>query len=337
VVLNEAAYSLRAVGRLIEALEPLQAALTMSVNMQAWTMAAAISGNLSQLNLSLGETATAIHDAERGVEFADRSGMPRQQVSKRMTLADARHQAGQRVEALAGAREAEGRQAKGEPQYPMLYSFRGFKYCDLLLSLAEGAAWVGIVSELPQENDIGAALESCRSVRDRARQTLEWIVRYNTPLDVALDHLTIGRTMLYEWILESELAESSDAGFHIAVAVENLRRAGQQDDLPAGLLTRAWWRALTGSLSGPDSAQADLDEAWEIAERGPMRLFLADIHLYRARLFHAVRPYPWSTDADGNPRGPKDDLAAARALIERCGYWRRKGELEDAEQAAETW
>jgi len=44
-----------------------------------------------------------------------------------------------------------------------------------------------------------------------------------------------------------------------------------------GLFTRAWLRAVQG--------QPDLDEAWEIAERGPMPWFLADIHLSRARLF----------------------------------------------------
>jgi hypothetical protein len=79
-----------------------------------------------------------------------------------------------------------------------------------------------------------------------------------------------------------------------------------------------------------------LDEAWEIAERGPMRLHMADIHLHRARLFHAVKPYPWAGDGK-DKRGPKDDLAATRALIEKCGYWRRKEELEDAEEAAKTW
>jgi hypothetical protein len=79
-----------------------------------------------------------------------------------------------------------------------------------------------------------------------------------------------------------------------------------------------------------------LDEARQIAERGPMRLHLADIHLHRARLFHATSPYPWNKGPDGKPRGPKDDLAAARALIEQCGYWRRKEELEDAEAAAQT-
>ena len=68
------------------------------------------------------------------------------------------------------------------------------------------------------------------------------------------------------------------------------------------------------------AARADLDEAWQIAERGPMRLHMADIHLHRARLFR-----------------DKSELAKARAIIEACGYWRRKEELEDAEEAASTW
>ncbi len=68
-----------------------------------------------------------------------------------------------------------------------------------------------------------------------------------------------------------------------------LRRAGRIDFLPCGLLSRAWLRSLTGVRIGPDSAQADLDEAWEVAERGPMPLFLADIHLHRARLFGGLR------------------------------------------------
>ena len=83
----------------------------------------------------------------------------------------------------------------------------------------------------------------------------------------------------------------------------------------------------------PQSAQSDLDEAWDIAARGPMRLFMADIHLYRARLFglrteksgapREATAYPWES--------PAADLAAACALIEKHGYVRRLGELEDAE------
>ena len=132
-----------------------------------------------------------------------------------------------------------------------------------------------------------------------------------------------------------------DARRELDVAVSGLRRAGDSTYLPRGLLTRAWLRGLTGALTGPESAQSDLDEAWEIAERGPMPLFLADIHLHRARLFgkqkaesreqkgesggrEEAAAYPWES--------PQADLAAARHLIKKHGYLRRLPELEDAEQ-----
>jgi hypothetical protein len=60
-----------------------------------------------------------------------------------------------------------------------------------------------------------------------------------------------------------------------------------------------------------------------------MPLQMADILLHRARLFglSKERPsnYPWTS--------PQHDLAEARRLIEKHGYWRRKEELEDAELA----
>ena len=115
--------------------------------------------------------------------------------------------------------------------------------------------------------------------------------------------------------------------------MDGLRRAGTTHHIPRALLTRAWLRFLTGARTGAESAQSDLDEAWEIAERGPMPLFLADIHLHRARLFgrrkdeggqmNEQQAYPWES--------PKQDLAEARRLIEKHGYLRRMEELEDAE------
>ena len=76
---------------------------------------------------------------------------------------------------------------------------------------------------------------------------------------------------------------------HAREAVDLLRRSGNQDHLPRGLLTRALWRAATGDFDG---AREDLDEAFEIAERGPMRLYLADIHLHGARLFGLIANQP---------------------------------------------
>ena len=168
-------------------------------------------------------------------------------------------------------------------------------------------------------------IEACRSVSRRATQTLGWHVGGNAfLLDIGLDHLTLARAALCEAVLRGE----PPAGAHMNEAVEYLRRAGQQDYLPLGLLTRTLWRAASGDFGG---AREDLDEALEIAERGPMRLHLANIHLHRARLFGLIanRPaaYPWVS--------PRDDLDEARKLIEDCGYGRRREELEDAEAAWE--
>jgi hypothetical protein len=46
-----------------------------------------------------------------------------------------------------------------------------------------------------------------------------------------------------------------------------------------------------------------------------MPLYLADVHLHRARLFFRETPYPWNTNPDGSPRGPKDDHVEARRLF----------------------
>ena len=59
----------------------------------------------------------------------------------RTIIADALYQAGRRAEAEARFREAEQMQAERQPDYPLLYSVQGFRYCDLLLAEAERAAW----------------------------------------------------------------------------------------------------------------------------------------------------------------------------------------------------
>ena len=73
--------------------------------------------------------------------YADRSGDAFQRMAMRTTHADALHQAGRRAEAEARFREAEQMQAERQPDYPLLYSLQGFRYCDLLLAAAERAAW----------------------------------------------------------------------------------------------------------------------------------------------------------------------------------------------------
>src|SRR6185295_2976875 len=101
--------------------------------------------------------------------------------------------------------------------------------------------------------------EAIREVEERAAQTLEWVTTQNWLLDIALDHLTLGRAALYRAILEGTDPAPAKAG--IEAAVDGLRRAGVQDYLIRGLLTRAWLLHREGN---PDAARADLDEAQEI-------------------------------------------------------------------------
>ena len=326
------AFNLRALGRLTEALEPVRACCDYFEDRKIWKQAAQAASNLNELELTLGNVADALRDAEQSVTFADRSADAFQRMTNRVRLADALRQSGQCADALVRFREAEAMQAERQAEYALLYSLVGFRYCDLLLAEAERAAWQ--VTLNPQAEMRNPKLEeACRQVEQRAAKTLSWIQGLPGTIglhDIALDHLTLGRAALYRAVLTGSKTEQVEslqtARRQLTAAVDGLRRAGQQDYTPRGLLSRAWLRFLNGD---PDGARADLDEAWQIAERGPMRLHMADIHLHRARLFHAVEAYPW--------RSPKDDLAEARKLIEQCGYHRRDEELADAEQAAKSW
>jgi tetratricopeptide (TPR) repeat protein len=318
---NEAAFFLRSLGRLYEALDPTRAALSMAVSQKNWKNAGAGANNLCELELTLGDIEAAVRYGRQCVEFADKSGDAFWKMGSRTTLADSLHQQGKVDEALALFREAENMQAERQPECPLLYSWRGFRYCDLLLAEAEQSAWQerrtresGIKNwEL---RSVRNETVDCREVERRAKETLRWWeeVFVNASLfDIALDHLTLGRTSLYLSILDpSDSVHRQSAMEDINTALGGLRSLDYQYFLPRGFLTRAWLRFLEND---PTGSRADLDAAQQIAEHGSMRLHLADVHLYRGRLFD-----------------DKEEIKKARALIEKWGYWRRIGELEDAER-----
>ena len=358
-LLNAAGGYLRSLVRLTEAVEPFDASIKMAVEQRDWANAARYSSNLSELELTRGAVAAAVtvgeqsaaYADEQSVTYADRSEWDFRKfmrIVSRAGLGDALHQVGCFEKAWSMFEEAEGMRAEQQPEYLRLYSFDGFRYCDLLLSAAERAAWRGWVFPLPPSGEgyeppKGGAtnvLDACAAVIERATQTLNWAEQNpaSSLLDIALDHLTLGRAALYRAIIsQSEISNrESQIADHVAAAVEGLRAASRMDMLPHGLLTRAWLRQESGDERG---SREDLDEAWEIAERGPMPLFQADILLSRARLFGRLkaggcRPeeeaaYPWGS--------PHDDLAEARRLIETHGYRRRDEELAAAEEATRNW
>jgi hypothetical protein len=179
-LLSEAAFRLRALGRLTEAIEPMRAGLKMRVEQEVWRSAAIIASNLSELQLTRGEVSEAVTVGEQSVFYADRSENAFQQIGKRTTLANALHHAGRRDESRRLFEEAESRQATFQPKYPRLYSLAGFRYCDLLLSDAERAAW-----QLCLLVPLTASTAACDAVSERAAYTLKIAERDRWLLDIA--------------------------------------------------------------------------------------------------------------------------------------------------------
>jgi hypothetical protein len=210
----------------------------------------------------------------------------------------------------------------------LLYSVQGYQYCDLLLSRGRVAV-----------------------ARDRALQTLQWARTQNIVLDIALDTLTLGRAHLAQVLhslasgasAESTRGDARAAAAGLDEAVEGLHASGANNHLPRGLLARAAFRGAVGDW---DAAARDLDEAHEIAEPGPMGLFLCDCTLERARLalarLEAFAPLngligpspprpalPDAVTAAALREEARKELAAARKLIAECSYHRRDKELAE--------
>lgn len=318
-VLSKAARTLRALGRARDALGPMRAGLDRDVQLEHWKTAAGSAGNLSELELTLGQTSAAIDAATKSVEYADLIELPFQRIVMRATLADARHQAGDFAAARALFAEAEAIQVQYYPAEPQLYSLRGHRYCEFLLRAAERAAWHAVSSDPVRTAD---DVNDCQTVVDRASRSLR---RAKWLLSIALDHLTLGRAALYAALLlahtpactaPSPALSFTVARIHLDAAVDGLRKACKLTFLPGALITRA--RLL--HHTDPNLVLRDFDEAQTIADRGPMPLFQADIHLTRARLLH-----------------DHSRLARARELIERHGYGRRLDELAEAEAESLSW
>jgi tetratricopeptide (TPR) repeat protein len=314
LVVSIAGFNLRALGRLTEAVQPMEAGLDAAIAQEAWWNAAQSASNLSELTLTLGEVARAVSFGKQSVDLADRSGDAFQRMARRTTLADALHQSGRWEESAEAFREAEALQAEWQPEYPRLYSLLGYQYCDLLLSRGEAESGSVLDGLAASPEEAQRLREACREVRERAEQTLCWAIEHLRLLDIALDHLSLGRAHLGLALTSSTEASFAKAAEHLDHAVEGLRRAGTEDHLPRGLLFRCALRRLRGDLGG---AEVDVSEALEIAERGSMRVHECDAHLEWARLCREC----------GDRAGQQVHVARARKLVEETGYGRRGREV----------
>ena len=292
LILSIAGFDLRALGRLAEAAQPMKASLEAAIAQEDWKNAAIRANNLSELSLTTGNLPQALEYAEQSVGLADRSDDAFERMSDRATLADALHQAGRLSEAEAAFLEAEKMQKEQQPEYPLLYSLRGFRYCDLLLGQGK-----------------------YQEVLNQGEQTIEW--EEGRLLDIALDHLSLGRAHLLQ-ALQEGTDDFTLAAEHLNQAVDGLRKSGYQYNIPLGLLSRAKLYRVQAAI---DKVRRDLDEAMTIAERGEMGLHQADCHLEYARLYLAIE----------EKEKTREHLATAKEMIQKMGYHRRDGEVEELE------
>jgi tetratricopeptide (TPR) repeat protein len=319
-VLNEAVFRLGSLGRLTEAVHPMEMGLERSIERNDWVNAARQADNLSELTLALGDVERALDLAEQSVLLADLSEDPFQRRARRTTLADVLHQGGHWNKSAAVFRKAEEIQELHQPRRPRLYSLQGHQYCDLLISLSEAEDGSGLDRLAADPKALLRFRSACMEVLERASQALKIADWNQWLLDTALDHLSLGRAyfglattapIVASPGEQNDLAEAAD---HLDRAVDGFRRAGQENYLPRGLLARA---AFHRFRSANEEAATDLGEMTEIAERGSMRLFLCDAHLEWARL----------RLQQGDAEGARLHIAEARELVNATGYGRREREV----------
>ena len=317
-LLGEAARLLAHTGRLGEACAAYRAALEMAVAAEDWRNAATGTGTLAQIELTLGDIPGAVRDAVRGVEFADASRNEFQMLARRTDHAEARAAAGDVERAKVLFAEAEAHQQEWQPYWPRLYALQGAQFCDLLL----GEGRLGEVAE-------------------RAAYNLGLSKPRNHLLGIGMDNSSLGRAALGLALAAPTSGAAPPhllaACEHLDIAVAELRRSNMTMFIPRGLLARARLRRAEGRFA---DAKRDLDEALEIAEPGPMRLHLCDMHIELCRLALAERdgfaplslsPPPAATGEarDKLTQTAREELDELAKLIKECGYHRRDAERDE--------
>jgi len=278
-VIGQAGFCLQALGRLRKAGEMFREGAALRVSLQDWRNAAIQAANLTDVLIVQGELQSALRYAEESLRHAETSGDDFQRMNCLSGVANVHHQMARFTEAEAIFHEAEEIQIKRGPNSPILYSLRGYQFCDLLLGKGETV-----------------------EVHRRASQTLQGATATGWLLDQALDHLSLGRAAMAGGDLIKARQQLDEA-------VYGFRRAGNQGREPLGFLARAEYFVRVGDLS---RARADLDEAYEIATRGGMRLHECDAHLGYARLAVAEKDYKIAKEHLAKARGLVDETGYRR-------------------------
>ncbi len=303
LVLNQAGYRLKALGRLLEATKPMEASLAYLEGAKDWLNATREAENLSDVNVTMGDLRAGLYYAQKAVDSSDRvteetapGSVGFYRASSRAGLAYVQHQMGRFAEAQTAFEDAEDIHKKGQPNFPLLYAHRGNQYCSLLLDQGK-----------------------YREVLKRVDVIEEWAKNAQgvSKADLALINLSSVQALISKMHEQSE-PDFTEVTHEVYRVVNNQREAIVANFLCDGLLTRARLHRLRRQF---DLAGADIDEAKEIAKRGSMGLIQAECHLEYARLYLA----------QGKKENAETNSEMAKEMIEQMGYHRRDKDVKEIE------
>ncbi len=288
-IMGTLGYRLQALGRAAPACRLFTKALALNDNNAAdWA-------NLSKAELLRGEVDAALRAAERGVAAADRAS-PDWRVDTRVRLAVAQHAAGRRDEALKTFEEAARHQVELY-QRACWTGVAAFRYAQLLTELGRIDDALAAAQQALDEAERAANDNHDSRPFERAMSTLAWV-----------------------WVAAGHDRRQPQVHARLSRALDGLRRASRQDELPHAWLTKAMVCRRNNDLDG---ACAAVKAVMDVVRPAGMRLFEADGLLEAARI--ALQ---------------REDALLARAeydraqvLIDSKQYERRRSELEQLARA----
>ncbi|MBF0612994.1 MAG: hypothetical protein HQL55_17885 [Magnetococcales bacterium] len=284
VLVATASFLLMSIGRLNEAIEPQKVSMRMDEKASDWANASRSAQNLTNIFLLLGRLSEAWEAARQGVGFALKvDNRLIEEKDSHASLGRVAHMQGRIEDAKSAFQQAKNLESlcNNVGEY---YSIQGFI------------------------NDI-FLIEQAGTIKERTEildnEIYHKVSLYDNRQKTAFCQLITG-------IVMASLDDVREALSDLRLAVMNIRLAGTNNYLPMILLSHAQVLHRHGDLV---QAKKQLNEAQEIAERGEMRLYLADGLLLAGQI------------ALDEGREAKEDYQKAEQLINDMGYERRRGEL----------
>lgn len=301
LLFGQAGYRLWLLGRLEEAITPMEEALDADVTRakeasgdkqawRAWKYASISADTVANIYLSLGDLDQALSRSKKAVKYAEDSGDPDQIVSALSTKGDVLHHQGNLLESQENFERAKGIKGAGKQIFLFPHSL-GHRRHDLLLSQ-------GKYSEV--QHAVKRLLESPES-------------KDFDLIDFALLYLSLGQAYLFQ-----SPSMDAEAITNLNLAMDYLRRAGRVVHIPRGRLALADLYLMRGDFK---EAKINLDEALATATRNQTELHQADCHLKYARLYLE----------QGENEKAQESWAKAKEIIDRRGYHRRDKDIKDLE------